>query len=236
MRLRVSRLPNGEPEIFATLQGEGATAGTPAVFLRLASCNLDCSWCDTPYTWDWGRYDYRTHMMELSVTEAAERIAALGPRRLVVTGGEPLLQRRALEELVRMCVGEGLRVEVETNGTLAPGPRLTELVERWNVSPKLSNSGVDQRRREVPEVLRAYASMERAWFKLVIRERRDVEEAMALVRRYGVPLERVVLMPEGTTAREVVERGRWLWEECLRLGVRFSTRLHILLWGDERGR
>ena len=56
--LKVSRQPSGEPEIFHSIQGEGVSAGTPTVFLRLATCNLACTWCDTRYTWDWRRFDF----------------------------------------------------------------------------------------------------------------------------------------------------------------------------------
>ena len=54
--------------------------------------------------------------------------------------------------------------------------------------------------------------------------------------RYGVPPGRVVLMPEGTTAGVVAERSKWVMEEAARRGFRFSSRLHVLLWGAERGR
>ncbi len=94
--LKVSRQPSGEPEIFYSLQGEGVTAGTPTVFLRLANCNLSCSWCDTKYTWDWQSYDPQREVMELSDDEAHERILAFECPHLVITGGEPLMQQRAL--------------------------------------------------------------------------------------------------------------------------------------------
>ena len=85
-RLRISRQPSGEPEIFHSLQGEGVTASRPSVFLRLATCNLACSWCDTKYTWDWDSYDYEREVVSLSVSEVEERVMEFRCPRLVITG------------------------------------------------------------------------------------------------------------------------------------------------------
>jgi len=57
MMLNITRLGNGQPEIFLSIQGEGVNSGVIAVFLRLAFCNLRGSWCDTKYSWDWQHYD-----------------------------------------------------------------------------------------------------------------------------------------------------------------------------------
>ena len=95
--LLLSRMADGRPEIFASIQGEGASLGQPSTFVRLAVCNLQCSWCDTAYTWDWSRFDRSEQVMALPVARVVEAVTALPPRRVVITGGEPLLQRRQLQ-------------------------------------------------------------------------------------------------------------------------------------------
>jgi 7-cyano-7-deazaguanosine (preQ0) biosynthesis protein QueE len=232
--LILSRMPSGEPEIFASIQGEGASVGTPSTFVRLSTCNLRCSWCDTAYTWDWEHYDRAEQTMTASLDEVLARVQGFSPRNVVITGGEPLLQRHALVPLAESLKAGGYRIEVETNGTIAPG-ELDRLIDQWNVSPKLANSGNEGLTRIRPEVLRDFAARENAYFKLVVQDVGDLAEVEALVGGAGVPASRVLLMPEGRTRAELESRSTWLAETCAARGYRFSPRLHILLWGDKRG-
>ena len=209
--------------------------GTPSVFLRLALCNLICTWCDTKYTWDWRHYDYKKEVMELSLEELQESILRYDCRHLVITGGEPLLQQRGLAPLVRSLAERGFSFEVETNGTIAPDPQLECAIDQWNVSPKLDSSGNAPHRREVSQALRSFSALANAYFKFVVVQDSDVEEVCGLVQKYRLPRERVILMPEGQTPETLQERGGWLSRVCIQKGFRFSPRLHILLWGDKRG-
>ena len=229
-------MPSGEPEIFRSIQGEGVTAGTPSVFLRLAMCNLACTWCDTKYTWAWESYDYDREVVTLSEDDVEKRVVSLECPHLVITGGEPLLQQKVLAPLALSLKDRGFFCEVETNGTLPPEPNMVEAISQWNVSPKLANSGNDTAHREVPNALRAFQRLTNTYFKFVVVEPSDVDEVSGLVARYDIPPERVLLMPEGTAPATVRTRGAWLAEVCADRGFRFSTRLHILLWGDKRGR
>ena len=232
--LLVSRMADGRPEIFASIQGEGVSAGLPSTFIRLAVCNLRCAWCDTAYTWDWDRYDRAEQTMPLNIAGAVAAITALPPRNIVITGGEPLIQRRQLERLVQELKVRDYRVEVETNGTVSPD-ELSELVDQFNVSPKLAHSGNEGLIRIDPPVLREFAARGNANFKFVVRDEADLTEVEDLRRRFTIPPDRVVLMPEGRTAAELTSRSSWLAEACTQRGYRFSTRLHILIWGDKRG-
>lgn len=232
----LSRLPSGELEVFASIQGEGATIGAPAVFVRLASCNLSCAWCDTAYTWDWHAFDPAERTIRLPVSEVCARIVEQqGPRRLVVTGGEPLLQSAALVRLLTE-LGTEYAVEVETNATVPPSTPLLALVERWNVSPKLQNSQIPQSKREVAEAILQFASLENATFKFVVRDERDIEEAHRFTTRYGIPVNRAIVMPEGTDGALMLRSTRHLEPLARRYGFRLVPRLHIMLWGDTPGR
>ncbi|MEV4091089.1 7-carboxy-7-deazaguanine synthase QueE [Streptosporangium saharense] len=217
-----------------TLQGEGPSSGVPAIFVRLSRCNLSCGFCDTPFTWDSTRFDLRDESTRMTVAEVAAWVLADDTRLVVITGGEPLLQQQALVPLTDALVQAGRRVEIETNGTVLPHPRLLVDGVRFNVSPKLANACLPSDRRIVPEALAALASSGRAVFKFVAEKTADLEEIDRLQRRFA--LGEVWVMPEGTTSEQVVDRARHLVDAVIARGWSLSLRTHVLLWGDERGR
>jgi len=243
MSLVLATQAPGEPEIFASLQGEGPSTGMPVAFVRLSRCNLACTWCDTAYTWhfdgderphrDGETFDRKANQFNLTPNETAERILALGQKRLVVTGGEPLLQASALADLLAAL--PDMEVEIETNGSIKPIGHVDIWVDQYNVSPKLAHSGNAAELAINPEALEFYGSDPRAFFKFVIAEPDDVAEVLALQSEHGLKSERIFLMPEGTTSPALQKREKWLSELCLEHGFRMSDRLHIHLYGDERG-
>ena len=243
MPLTLATTTPGEPEIFASLQGEGPSTGRPSTFVRLSRCNLACQWCDTAYTWrfegdnrphrDDAAFERKANQITLSEEQVTARIAALAPDRLVITGGEPLLQGAALARLVALL--PAMHIEIETNGTVPPHAALDPLVHQYNVSPKLSHSGNPADLALIPERLAAWATDPRAYFKFVVANPSDVEEVAALQSAYAIAPERLFLMPEGRSSDILRERSAWLAEICAARGWRFTDRLHIHLWGDTRG-
>ena len=243
MNLTLATDDTGGPEIFASLQGEGPSMGMPVAFVRLSRCNLACTWCDTAYTWrfegdnrphrDGIAFERKANQVTLSPQEAAARIAALGQKRLVITGGEPLLQAGALAEMLAHL--PDIAVEIETNGTVAPPARLDVRVDQYNVSPKLAHSGNPADLALIPERLDAWASEPRAFLKFVVASPEDVAEVVELHQRNRFRPGQVFLMPEGTDSATLRERQAWLSEACLKHGFRMSDRLHIHLYGDTRG-
>lgn len=223
-------------EVFGpTWQGEGPSLGTRAGFIRLGRCNLACTWCDTPYTWDWERYDPAVELTRRTIQEIADDVEAMDVPLVVITGGEPLLQQSHLPPLLDR-LRAGRRIEIETAGTLAPSEAVLTRVDRFNVSPKLANSGNPVDRRLKPSALRAFVASGKASFKFVASSADDVDEIADMVATCGIPSEQVWVMPEGTDPTAVVERARQLADVVLERGWNMTTRLHVLLWGDERGR
>lgn len=243
MSLVLATQAPGEPEIFASVQGEGPSAGMPVAFLRLSRCNLACVWCDTAYTWHFEgdnrphrsgeSFDRKTNQVELGEAEVAARVAALGQKRLVITGGEPLMQAGKLAEMLEHL--PDMQVEIETNGTIDPPARLDIRVDQYNVSPKLAHSGNPADLALKPDMLDRWATDERAFLKFVIAEPGDLDEVRTLVDTHMVPASRVFLMPEGTDSETLRQREKWLAPLCLEYGFRMTDRLHIHLFGDTRG-
>ncbi|MGW6388972.1 7-carboxy-7-deazaguanine synthase QueE [Streptomyces sp. NPDC055103] len=225
-------------EIFGpTFQGEGTSLGTLAGFLRLWGCNLACAErmpCDTPYTWDTTRFPRRENSAKRTLAEVGDELSKMDAELIVISGGEPLLQQKRLVPLVHHLIKEGKRVEFETNGTIAPARDLLIDGVRFNVSPKLSNAGGEESRRIVPEALSVLSSSGRAVFKFVVERVEDLDEVQQVVDSFG--LSPVFVMPEGTSPDDVIRRGRELADPVIARGWSMTTRLHILLWKDERGR
>ncbi len=243
MSLTLATITPGEPEIFASLQGEGPSAGQPCTFIRLSRCNLACVWCDTAYTWRFAgderphrsdeTLERRANQVKLSALEAARAIDRLPPRRLVITGGEPLLQAPALAELAALLPEH--EIEIETNGTVEPPARFNAYVDQYNVSPKLAHSGNPASLALPPARLRQWASEPRAVFKFVIAAPADVTQVLALQASFGIAPDRIYLMPEGTNSSVLRTREQWMAPLCVEHGYHLSDRLHIHLYGDTRG-
>jgi len=222
-------------EIFSSIQGEGLNAGKQAVFLRMSLCNLACEWCDTKYTWDWKNYDYANEVKEMSLQQVRTDLLKHGVKHLVLTGGEPMLQQRDLLPLLESLKEAGFFIEVETNGTLTPTSEMTKVVDQWNVSPKLENSGNSSSLREKPDCYRFFKQLRNALFKYVICTHEDLEEVEMLAKRYGIPDGKIMLMPQARTREDLAERTRWLKRESSQRNYLFSTRLQVERWGDRRG-
>ncbi|MEO5707289.1 MAG: 7-carboxy-7-deazaguanine synthase QueE [Alteraurantiacibacter sp.] len=243
MTLTLATQAPGEPEVFASLQGEGPSVGMPVTFVRLSRCNLACVWCDTPYTWhfdaderphrDGVTFTRQANQITLPVAEVATRIRALGQNRLVITGGEPLLQAGKLADLVALL--PGMAIEIETNGTVDPPARLDVAVDQYNVSPKLAHSGNAAELALNPRLLDRWATDPRTFFKFVVATPADVDEVLALARRHAIVPARLFVMAEGTDSETLRLRQKWLAPLCLQHGLRLSDRLHIHLYGDTRG-
>lgn len=225
-------------EIFGpTIQGEGVSLGRPAMFLRLAYCNLQCTFCDTPYSWDWKRFDRSREAHRTPINVIAERVVGAcvpNVRLLVISGGEPMLQQPGITDLLDRLgdLAPQLEVEIETNGTVVPTDAVADAVARFNVSPKLSSAGMSDRRRIRPDAINALHATNKASWKFVISDKRDVGQVQEFVERFQVAP--VFLMPEGTTAVQLAAKYDLVTDACIRHGWNMTPRLHIVIWGDKR--
>lgn len=225
-----------------TIQGEGPSTGRPALFIRLGLCNLDCKWCDTPFTWDWtGKngvaYDREVELETVTVESLVEWATSFDTATVVISGGEPLVQAGRTAELARQLLAAGKRVEIETNGTRSPTDRFADIADdiSWNVSPKLWGSGVDLEKSLNFNTLSEFVRLPNAVFKFVITEPDDEMFAWDVVAHTGMPNDRVYLMPEGVSAESVNANLPGVIDLALKHNYNVTTRVHVQAYGNRRG-
>lgn len=221
-------------EVFGpTVQGEGPLIGSRCMFVRLSRCDLSCDWCDTPYTWDWDRYDPAEEIHSTSVADILGMLDRLDLDRtagVVISGGEPMLQRKAIVEIATEVLRVRPWVQIETNGRHAPPeglPRETMIV----ASPKLTNSGMSPEKAIRPEAIAALRDWGAA-FKFVAESDACLDEVSALTARFD--LEDVWVMPQGTTNAVLKQHMTRIADEAIRRGFNITPRLHVDMWGQKR--
>ncbi len=122
-------------EVFYSIQGEGELSGVPSIFVRTSGCNLRCNWCDTPYA------SWQPEGETASVDQIVKQVAAYPARHVVLTGGEPMLQKE-IHALAAALKERGYHLTIETAGTILPDGIACDLA---SLSPKLRHSAPDAR-------------------------------------------------------------------------------------------
>lgn len=223
-------------EIFHSIQGEGIYAGIPSVFLRTYYCNLTCTFCDTKYTWvNQSKAQEGNEFRTMGYDDIINKLESFRCKHLVITGGEPLLHQRQINELCYLLKLLNYFIEIETNGTIEPTQNTLDNIDCFNVSPKTSNSNVEVHARTNENALLKFIDSGKAYFKFVISSPKDIQEVLEIVQRVNISRKKILLMPEADNPFDLKARSEWLIEECKKLNVRYSPRLHIQLYGNKRG-
>ena len=223
-------------EIFYSIQGEGMLAGVPSVFVRTSGCNLRCTWCDTPYT------SWNPEGDEQPLGMILADVRRLRATHVVVTGGEPMIQE-GIARLTERLKDFGLHITIETAGTVYQPGVVCDLM---SISPKLANSTPREREggrwaaqhdrlRSQPGVLKQLMTEYPYQLKFVVTAPGDLEEIESIVAETAAERSRVILMPEGIDAEKLRERSLWLVDLCKTTSFRYGPRLHIDLYGNQRG-
>lgn len=219
-------------ELYKSVQGESSFAGVPCIFVRLAGCNLRCSWCDSEYTFTGGT--------RFATDEIVSQIEALQPCRLIeFTGGEPMLQARELVPLIQQLLHEGYTLMMETSGErpLADVPRAVHKI----VDVKCPGSGMGE--SFCIENLATLTPLDEV--KFVLSDRADYEFARDFVREHELHQKcgHILLSPafhkiasDQRTADNMVLDPRLLVEWMLADGLpaRLSLQIHKFVWEPRR--
>ncbi len=234
------------PEVFLSIQGEGPEVGRPSIFVRLSGCNLYCFWCDTPYRWNWDdtcyphqetkKYQKKHEQSQITTEKLLQEINKHHCNNIVFTGGEPLLQHRALFAVCQRLNDKGSKViDIETNATLIPDTALDCFISRYVCSPKLENSRIPKNQRIKENALHWFSKCNKAYFKFVIAKEADFEELEKIVAHFNLNKDRVYLMSQALSHTELLSREKFVADKCLTYGYRYSDRLHYRLYGEGRG-
>ena len=206
-------------EVFLGIQGEGLDVGLPCLFVRLAGCNLRCSYCDTSYAWE------RDGAREMTIREILDEVASRRPNIVEITGGEPLLQPDAIP-LMHLLLDQGYRVLLETNGhqdASAVPEGVVRIIDVKTPSSRMAHGKY---------AVNLTSLRPTDQIKFVILDRDDYEWAKGKLAEHDL-VNRVsaVLFSPAHGELPAQALARWILED--HLPVRMQVQLHKYIWGPE---
>jgi len=205
-------------EIYKSLQGESSYSGLPCVFVRLAGCNLRCTWCDSEYTFSGGDH--------FTIDQVMQRVRDFGCRLVEVTGGEPLAQREAFA-LIRTLCDEGFEVLIETGGYVSTA----DVDSRANIILDVKcPASAEAERNEWTNLERLRANRDEV--KFVVVDRSDWEFTKKIIAEYDLENRaKAILISPAWGQIDLQELAGWIAESGLR--VRMQLQLHKYIWGPD---
>jgi len=244
-------------EIFGpTIQGEGKYTGNPSVFVRFGKCNMQCPGyeveyetpsgikkcsCDSFYASDSAfRDEWKKYNTAKELIAEVSKIIPNYKVDIVITGGEPLLywKEKAFQEFLKYYVDKNYLVTLETNASID-----IELTEPWHkklifsMSVKLSNSGEKLSKRvNIATLKNVLNKTNESYLKFVLDKSfipNATEEIDSIVSQ--IPVCEVYLMPLGDTSEIIDKNSLSVIEFALKKGYKYSDRLHIRVWNNQRG-
>ena len=207
-------------EIFYSIEGEGIEIGRPEIFIRLAGCNLRCVWCDTKYAWENGK--------KMSIEEIIKEVKKYACKRISITGGEPLLQKEELLELIKKLKDNGYWIQINTNGTIFD-EEIFRSVDLISMDCKCPSSGMKSDLQVLKRTRELFGF--KSQFKFVISDERDYDYAKKIISL--LDSSNVVFQPEWGKRRFTKELIKLVKKDGL--DVRIIIQQHKVIWGNRRG-
>lgn len=209
-------------EIFHSIEGEGIEVGRPEIFVRLASCNLKCTWCDTKYS--------RNDGQEMSLNEIINKITKYPCKSVSITGGEPLLQRGELLELIRQLKNSDYWIQINTNGTILDR-EIFELVDLVSMDCKCPSSGMKSDLGVLKQARDLFSP--KSQFKFVISNEEDYQYAKNIITSLlkGVP--NVIFQPQWAKRRITKKLAKLIMKDYL--DAKLILQQQKIIWGAKRG-
>ena len=207
-------------EIFYSIEGEGIEIGRPEVFIRLAGCNLRCTWCDTKYALENGK--------EMSIGEIIEEVRKYPCKSVSITGGEPLLQKGELLELVNQLKTLGYWIQINTNGTIF-SEEIFKLVDFISMDCKCPSSRMKSNFEVLEKTKELFDS--KTQFKFILSNQEDYEYAKNIVCILNAS--NIVFQPEWNSKKfsrklvDLIKRDS--------LNIRVILQQHKMIWGVKKG-